>query len=81
MTPRRKDSVRAGDVVYVTYDELVNTPALVRKVIDRREGILSVRILLDDIPEERQIHWIPDPHNPEFTPLVVKDDEWQLARI
>ena len=75
-----RDIVKAGDTIYVTYDNLYNVPGVVRKVMDRRQGLLSARIAFRDIPENKRLSWSPDPEAPECTPIVLRHGEWTLSR-
>lgn len=71
-----RDVVKPGDTVFITYYELKHTPAIVRSVMNRREGILSVRILPKDVPGSA---YQLDPRDGMIA-LVVKGEEWELGR-
>lgn len=73
--PSTRQRVQPGSSVYITFHELKRTPAIVRSVQDRKEGILSVRMLPKDMPG---VHgYVIDPADGMFA-LVVKGDEWEL---
>ena len=71
------DVVSEGKRVYITYQDLKDTPAVVRSVMDRKRGILSVRILHGDMPQPHA--YLTDPAD-GLIALVVVAGEWELAK-
>ncbi len=71
-----RDVVKAGDRVYVDYHDLKHTPAVVRSVMDRKDGILSVRIWPKDMPAGHA--YMRDPTD-NMIALVVVGEEWELG--
>ena len=71
-----RNVVQPGDRVYVDYHDLKHTPAVVRSVMDRKEGILSIRIWPKDMPAGHS--YIRDPAD-NMIALVVTGEEWELG--
>lgn len=71
-----RDVVQPGSRVYVDYHELKHTPAIVRSIHDREEGIISVRILSTDMPKYHA--YMIDPADGMYA-LVVIGGEWELG--
>jgi hypothetical protein len=72
-----RDVVQPGSQVYVDFHELKHTPAVVRSIHDRREGIISVRILPENMPHDHA--YMIDPADGMYA-LVVTGEEWELKR-
>lgn len=72
-----RDMVSPGRKVYITYYDLHHVPAIVRSVINRRMGDLSVRILQEDMPAGHT--YGTDPTD-GMIPLVVVAGEWELSK-
>ncbi len=72
-----RDIVQPGSQVYVDFHELMHTPAVVRSIHNRKEGIISVRILPEDMPRDHA--YMIDPADGMYA-LVVTGEEWELKR-
>lgn len=72
-----RNIVQLGSQVYVDFHELKHTPAIVRSIHDRKEGIISVRILPTDMPKYHA--YMIDPADGMYA-LVVTGEEWELKR-
>ena len=72
-----RDVVKPGDKVFINYHDLKHTPAIVRSIQDRKQGIISIRILPKDMPP---VHaYMTDPADGMIA-LVVMGEEWELGR-
>jgi hypothetical protein len=75
-----KDAVEMRDEVFVFYSGLPKTTiGIVCNVIDRRRGMLCVRIPLVNIPRRLRHRWRPDSEHPAFISFVVVEGEWTLV--
>ena len=72
-----RNTVQPGSQVYIDFHELKHTPAVVRSILDRKEGIISIRILPVDMPEGHS--YMLDPAD-GMVALVVTGEEWELRR-
>jgi hypothetical protein len=72
-----RSTVQPGSQVFVDFHELKHTPAIVRSIHDRKEGIISVRILSEDMPDSHA--YVIDPADGMIA-LVIQGEEWELKR-
>lgn len=80
--PHDLDRVTEGSEVYVNYENIQDIVGIVRKVIHRKEGVLSVRVPLVNIPENQRraiaATWVVDPRDPSMIPVYLAQGEWKL---
>ena len=78
MSLDKRDLVTVGSEVRVYYQDLPpGVIGVVRVVMDKEEGILSVRIPPYRVPAAIAATYGRDPRDPGYIPIVLTLDEWE----